>query len=483
MFFYLFGLCLRVALLGTAVDIYAFGMVLLEMIGREQPWSECETAGQVYKKVMAGERPRNLLRVKDELLRGIVMQCSRMRPEDRPSAAQLLEHNWLTEEELAGGNVLCELLAPDEAPSAVPDVDIFPKLQVDLEQIPEEDEETECAVEAASSVTPPAEVVPATPAVPAAPVSAPATEAPAVPSEAATSSVTSAGPSPETTSAPAAAPSPEVVGVGSVPAVEPAPLTAPSASTPVVAGEALVRPSGSDELEEPLPSLMRPQNTVEEPEPETEFEDADGTTGLGEPSVEISVEAHEQVEQVEPHDSISARAPSEGSAVDGTSSHPLKRSEGRHEEFLPASLGHLPSSHPITSEQRFMALLDEVGTDVITECVISAKTGQQEIRFDFDRTKDNVLVAAFCLFGDGSVDPLGMGFEKLALDIEDAVTRRCKDLINGTGTTSVPLSHSERAERTLSGFARDGAMSSDANPMSAVKEKELTDVEALRGGR
>lgn len=30
---------------GTAVDIYAFGMVLLEMIGREQPWSECETHG------------------------------------------------------------------------------------------------------------------------------------------------------------------------------------------------------------------------------------------------------------------------------------------------------------------------------------------------------------------------------------------------------------------------------------------------------
>lgn len=30
---------------GTAVDIYAFGMVLLEMIGREQPWSECEMLG------------------------------------------------------------------------------------------------------------------------------------------------------------------------------------------------------------------------------------------------------------------------------------------------------------------------------------------------------------------------------------------------------------------------------------------------------
>ncbi|CAE7650484.1 Wnk3 [Symbiodinium sp. CCMP2456] len=30
---------------GTSVDIYAFGMVLLEMIGREQPWSECDTPG------------------------------------------------------------------------------------------------------------------------------------------------------------------------------------------------------------------------------------------------------------------------------------------------------------------------------------------------------------------------------------------------------------------------------------------------------
>lgn len=33
---------------GTAVDIYAFGMVLLEMIGREQPWSECETHGSRF---------------------------------------------------------------------------------------------------------------------------------------------------------------------------------------------------------------------------------------------------------------------------------------------------------------------------------------------------------------------------------------------------------------------------------------------------
>eukprot|EP00434_Breviolum_minutum_P040816 symbB.v1.2.036288.t2/scaffold5089.1/size31073/2 len=89
---------------GTAVDIYAFGMVLLEMIGREQPWSECATHGctwkirstrtypmrEVCEKVRAGKWPRNLLSVKDVLLRDIVIQCSQMKPEDRPSATQLL---------------------------------------------------------------------------------------------------------------------------------------------------------------------------------------------------------------------------------------------------------------------------------------------------------------------------------------------------------------------------------------------------------
>ena len=43
-----------------------------------------------------------------------------------------------------GGNVLCELLAPDEAPLTIPDLDIFPKLQ--LEQILEEDEEAEAGL-------------------------------------------------------------------------------------------------------------------------------------------------------------------------------------------------------------------------------------------------------------------------------------------------------------------------------------------------
>lgn len=34
------------------VDIYAFGMALLEMVTGEYPYSECKNAAQIYKKVI-----------------------------------------------------------------------------------------------------------------------------------------------------------------------------------------------------------------------------------------------------------------------------------------------------------------------------------------------------------------------------------------------------------------------------------------------
>jgi len=33
------------------VDVYAFGMCMLEMITGEYPYSECNNAGQIYRKV------------------------------------------------------------------------------------------------------------------------------------------------------------------------------------------------------------------------------------------------------------------------------------------------------------------------------------------------------------------------------------------------------------------------------------------------
>lgn len=34
-----------------AVDVYAFGMCMLEMATSEYPYSECQNAAQIYRKV------------------------------------------------------------------------------------------------------------------------------------------------------------------------------------------------------------------------------------------------------------------------------------------------------------------------------------------------------------------------------------------------------------------------------------------------
>lgn len=45
-----------------AVDVYAFGMCMLEMATSEYPYSECQNAAQIYRKVTS-VRPRSRLRV------------------------------------------------------------------------------------------------------------------------------------------------------------------------------------------------------------------------------------------------------------------------------------------------------------------------------------------------------------------------------------------------------------------------------------
>ena len=42
---------------GTRVDIYAFGMCVLELVTQERPYKECQNPAQIYKKVINGVRP------------------------------------------------------------------------------------------------------------------------------------------------------------------------------------------------------------------------------------------------------------------------------------------------------------------------------------------------------------------------------------------------------------------------------------------
>ena len=69
----------------TGVDIYAFGMCVLEMVTLERPYKECANPAQIYNKVMQGIRPQALERIEDEELKDFIMTCL-SRAEKRPTA-------------------------------------------------------------------------------------------------------------------------------------------------------------------------------------------------------------------------------------------------------------------------------------------------------------------------------------------------------------------------------------------------------------
>ncbi|XP_010251036.1 PREDICTED: probable serine/threonine-protein kinase WNK3 isoform X2 [Nelumbo nucifera] len=57
------------------VDIYAFGMCLLELVTFEYPYVECANAAQIYKKVTSGIKPASLAKVKDPGVRSFIEKC------------------------------------------------------------------------------------------------------------------------------------------------------------------------------------------------------------------------------------------------------------------------------------------------------------------------------------------------------------------------------------------------------------------------
>lgn len=63
------------------VDIYAFGMCLLEMVTGEYPYGECKNAAQIYKKVSQGLKPDCLSKVEDQEVLSLINLC--ISPENR----------------------------------------------------------------------------------------------------------------------------------------------------------------------------------------------------------------------------------------------------------------------------------------------------------------------------------------------------------------------------------------------------------------
>ena len=91
------------------VDVYAFGMCILEMATSEYPYSECSGPAQIYKKVTSGIPPANYARVDSQELKDIIGQCIRAAKSERPSIKELLTMPFFMDDAgIKVSGVLCD---------------------------------------------------------------------------------------------------------------------------------------------------------------------------------------------------------------------------------------------------------------------------------------------------------------------------------------------------------------------------------------
>ncbi|XP_034732860.1 serine/threonine-protein kinase WNK3 isoform X9 [Etheostoma cragini] len=81
-----------------SVDVYAFGMCMLEMATSEYPYSECQNAAQIYRKVTSGIKPASFDKVNDPEIKEIIECCIRQNKSQRLSIRDLLNHAFFGED-------------------------------------------------------------------------------------------------------------------------------------------------------------------------------------------------------------------------------------------------------------------------------------------------------------------------------------------------------------------------------------------------
>ncbi len=126
------------------VDIYAFGMCMLEIFTKEIPYRECSNPAQIYKKVTAGIEPESLNRIRSVEAREFIRLCLGS-PDGqggyiRPSAAELLNHPFLAKKDDDDSEVIVdppmmEVAIPEgPALSGLTDITAFPPFQQQTHQ-------------------------------------------------------------------------------------------------------------------------------------------------------------------------------------------------------------------------------------------------------------------------------------------------------------------------------------------------------------
>ncbi|XP_068305407.1 serine/threonine-protein kinase WNK8-like isoform X1 [Pyrus communis] len=93
------------------VDIYSFGMCMLEMVTCEYPYSECKNPAQIYKKVTSGVKPASLNKVDNPQVKEFIEKCL-VPASMRLSAVELLKDPFLAPDNLKEPN--CVILQSEK---------------------------------------------------------------------------------------------------------------------------------------------------------------------------------------------------------------------------------------------------------------------------------------------------------------------------------------------------------------------------------
>ncbi|XP_057968065.1 serine/threonine-protein kinase WNK8-like isoform X2 [Malania oleifera] len=103
------------------IDIYSFGMCILEVVTCEYPYSECKNPAQIYKKVTTGIKPASLGKVKDPHVKQFIEKCL-VPASMRLPAIELLNDPFFSSEN--SKELICD---PVQLSNPVPKVTNLPK--------------------------------------------------------------------------------------------------------------------------------------------------------------------------------------------------------------------------------------------------------------------------------------------------------------------------------------------------------------------
>ncbi|XP_006339737.1 probable serine/threonine-protein kinase WNK10 [Solanum tuberosum] len=99
------------------VDIYSFGMCMLELVTFEYPYSECKNPAQIFKKVSSGVKPASLGKVTDPQIKEFIEKCL-VPASQRLPAKDLLKDPFLQLENL-NGPIHSLLQSPYQSPRSL----------------------------------------------------------------------------------------------------------------------------------------------------------------------------------------------------------------------------------------------------------------------------------------------------------------------------------------------------------------------------